>query len=155
MENSLITELFEEYTSKRRLLVSVEQFILFAAFYPSLLVVSSDGRVDEEEWEYVHKLSETLVNLFVRKNISREESEDMKQTLREEFRYLLGSFEAWERKFTAALKQHLQTHPADKPEVTSAMYLFAEASEGISDKEQSMIDHLKRELNITDVKNGN
>ena len=151
MESPLLRQLFEEYSETRKLSISFEQFVSFTAFYPSLLVIATDGHVDEEEWEYVEKLSESLVNLFVSKHKSEAEIRDWKQTFNNEFKYLLDSFETWERRFIAALREHLAHNPQDKFEVAGAMHLFAEASEDVSEKEHVMIEHLKKELNLNEL----
>jgi hypothetical protein len=151
MESPLLFQLYEDYCGERKLSISFEQFVSFSAFYPSLLVISTDGDVDKEEWEYVEKLSESLVNLFVSKHKSVEEIRDWKQTFINEFKYLLGSFEKWERLFIGALRQHLENNPQDKFEVAGAMHLFAEASEDVSEKEQIMIEYLKKELNLNEI----
>jgi hypothetical protein len=150
MEKLTLPELFQEYAEKRNINITYEQFVSFVAFYPSLLIIASDELVDEEEWEYVYKLSESLVSLFVHK-IQPETAEMLKTIFKNEYKYLLGSFEVWEGKFLIALKDHLKKNPHDKFEVVGAMYLFAEASNAIDDKEQQMIARLKKELELNDI----
>ena len=150
MTNTKLEELFEDYSQMRKLEVSYEQFVSFAAFYPSLMVLQSDGRIDEEEWEYLNQLAVGLVKVYQTKFKFEEEGEDLKKMFINEFKFLVSSFDEWERKFIAALKEHLNNNENDKQEVISALYLFAEASNGISDKEQTMIEHLKKELQLNE-----
>jgi hypothetical protein len=148
MEQFTLEPLFEEYVEKRKLNISYEQFTSFAAFYPSLMVLHSDGRVDNDEWAYLSQLATGLVRVYQSRFKFEEEADELKQVFMDEFHYLLSTFDEWERKFITALKYHLGVHTKDKQVVNAALYLFAEASEGISEKEYIMIEHLQQQLNL-------
>jgi len=150
MNHTKMEELFEDYSQKRKMAISFEQFVSFAAFYPSLMVLQSDGRIDEEEWQYLNQLAVGLVKVYQTKYKFEEEEADLKKIFIDEFKYLVDSFDEWERKFIPALQQHLENNVNDKEEVVSALYLFADASNGISEKEETMIDHLKKELHLNE-----
>ncbi len=152
MPTYTIPDLYVEYTEKRNLNLTYEQFSVFAMFYPALLIANTDGEVDEKEWGLLQSLANSLVSLSVRDNASSEEIVDWQELFFSEFQYLIGNFDAWERKFIKSLKQHLNEKPQEKEAVLRVIYLLADASGGICEKESVMIEHLSRELGIETCK---
>ena len=139
--------LFEEYLKIRRIDISIEQFMYLLNLYPSLLVCMSDGVLDKEEWEGILRIADGLADAYVESPDPAEKSK-LAQLFRTEFRYLLENIDRWKKKFLNALKSRLEEHNDDKEFVTEAMYLFANASDGISDIEQSMIEELSERLSL-------
>ncbi len=148
MSSFTIPDLYIEYTEKRNLNFTYEQFAVFAMFYPALLVANTDGEVDEKEWDFLQLLANGLVSLSVRDNASREEIKDWQNLFFSEFQYLIGNFDLWERKFIKSLKRHLNEKPAEKEAVLRVIYMLADVSGGICEKESVMIEHLVHELGI-------
>ena len=136
--------LFEEYLKIRRIDISIDHFIYLINLYPSLLVCMSDGVLDKKEWDGVLRIADGLAEAYA----VPEEKEQMAQLFRTEFHYLLENIERWKKKFLNALKSRLEEHTEDKEFVMESMYLFANASEGISDIEQSTIEELSERLSL-------
>jgi len=143
-----ITDLYEEYTEQRKLTITFEQFTFLVTSYPVLLIVSTDGKVDMKEWSYLKRRSDDLAELLLKDETDPEVVSDFKNMLLNEFKYLLMNFDTWERKFMKTLKNYLQEKPDLKNSLLESIYLFASVSEGICEKEEVMIEHLKKELGI-------
>jgi uncharacterized tellurite resistance protein B-like protein len=144
-----LEDLYEEYIDSRKLRITFSQFTHMVHFYPILLIISTDGKVDEKEWKYVQMLSNNLGDLYHTDIKDAELLNDLKEMYLNEFKYLLMNFDTWERKFMKTLRQHLAENPEKKEEVLQAMYLFASVSDGIHEKEEIMIEHVTKELGIT------
>ena len=139
--------LFEEYLKIRRIDISLEQFIYLLNLYPSLLVCMSDGVLDKEEWDGVLRIADGLADAYV-ESPDPDAKAKMAQLFRTEFRYLLENIDRWKKKFLNALKNRLEEHTDDKEFVMEAMYLFANAADGISDVAQSTIEELSERLSL-------
>lgn len=147
---SKMDELYEEYVKARFIRVNKEQFIYIVNLLPALLVVLSDGIVDREEWTTVKKLSKILGNEFATDDLGEEKEENLTLIYRSEFRYLLKSREQWEEKFILALKDYFKENESSKDFVLETMYLFANASDGISEEEDEVIYSLCTRLGINE-----
>jgi tellurite resistance protein len=141
-----VNDLYQDYTKERNLLLSPDQFASFLAFFPSLLVVSSDGFIDKEEWLYVKKLAKGLGNSFSEEELSAEEIENLTLIYKSEFRYLLKNLPLWEKRFLNTLREYLLVNDYAKQFVVDTLFLFADASDGISDSEQKKIKYIKESL---------
>jgi hypothetical protein len=148
MATYTINALCEEYTEQRKLNITFEQFTFLLTSYPVLLVVSTDGKVDIKEWNYLKKRSDDLAELLLPKETDQEIIGELKNMLLDEFKYLLMNFDTWERKFMKTLKNYLKEKPELKRSILESIYLFASVSEGICEKEEVMIEHLRKELDI-------
>ena len=140
--------LYEEYTLARRIELTRDQFTTLATFFPALLIISTDGRVDEEEWDYVENLTNNFCDTFGKHGLSQQEIIDLKKLLVREVRYLQGNFDTWERKFTKALKTHLAQHLDSRASVLDSIHRSAALSEGVTDKESIMVEYLLKELGM-------
>jgi hypothetical protein len=143
-----LENLYEEYTDFRKLRISLNQFTHIVHFYPVLLIISTDGKVDEKEWKYVQHLSDSLGDLYLQDITDPELLSDLKALYLNEFKFLLMNFDTWERKFIKTLRQYLAENPEKKEEILQTMYLFANVSDGVHEKEEIMIEHVKKELGI-------
>ncbi len=143
-----LEDLYEEYIESRKLRISFSQFTHIVHFYPILLIISTDGKVDDKEWKYVQKLSNNLGDLYLKDITDAELLSDLKAMYLNEFKYLLMHFDTWERKFMKTLRNYLVQSPEKKEEILQAVYLFASVSDGIHEKEEVMIEHVKKELGI-------
>ena len=145
MPNQAIEGLYKEYVALRPTKLDEAQFGSFLAFFPSLLVAASDGIVDREEWFYCQKLAKGLGNSF---SDDREQCKHLSEIYLDEFRYLLKNQEKWEPKFLSALKAFLQDHPYAREFVSETVYLFADASHGVSQEEMDKINHVEMALGL-------
>ncbi|WP_462247246.1 hypothetical protein [Ekhidna sp.] len=139
--------LLEEYHKTRKSDLSIDQFTYILKIYPSLLVCMSDGKLDPEEWDGVLGISKGLALLYL-DQIPNSNAESIETLFRTEFRYLLENIDKWEKKFLNTLKSYLEEHPDEKEFVYEAMYLFANAADGIAHEEQRTIDKLASRLSL-------
>ncbi|NQZ74871.1 MAG: TerB family tellurite resistance protein [Ekhidna sp.] len=137
--------LLEEYHKTRKSDLTIDQFTYLLKIYPSLLVCMSDGKLDKEEWDGVLNISKGLALLYL-DQMPNTNAEQIESLFRTEFRYLLENIDKWEKKFLNTLKSYLEEHSDDKEFVYEAMYLFANAADGISADEQRAIDRLSSRL---------
>ncbi len=149
MSNGLehIRPLYEEYTVERYIEMSEQQFASFVAFFPTLLVAASDGIVDREEWLYCKKLASGLGHSY-KEGDSEEAAENLTLLYRGEFKYLIKNLQDWEEKFLNALKTYLAANEHAKKFVAETLYLFAEASSGVSQEEMDKINYLEKTLEL-------
>ena len=137
--------LYQEYLNYRKTDLKKDQFIYILNLFPSLLVCMSDGVLDKEEWDGVMRIADGMAEECAISAIGKEK-ESLSQIFKEEFKYLLENFERWKMKFLNTLKSYLDKHKEEKEFVLETMYLFANASEGISDVEKETIDELSEKL---------
>jgi thioredoxin-related protein len=148
MSSHTITHLYEEYLEYRRIDLSPEQFTFLVTSYPVLLIISTDGTVDDKEWNHLKLHCNDLTDVWLQQVSDRDIVNDFKEMLMNEFKYLLMNFDLWERKFMKALKHHLKENPDLKHPILESIYLFASVSNGVCEKEEVMIEHLRKELHI-------
>lgn len=139
--------LLEEYSKTRKSSLSIDQFTYILKIYPSLLVCMSDGKLDQEEWVGVLNISKGLALLYL-DQMPNSSAENIETLFRTEFRYLLENIDKWEKKFLNTLKSYLEEHSGEKEFVYEAMYLFANAADGIGSEEQRAIDKLSSRLSL-------
>lgn len=146
MSEMQIDKLFESYTKQRNLRLSKDQFASFVAFFPALLVAACDGIVDKDEWMFCKKLASGLGNTFSDIEMNHEEAENLTLLYKNEFRYLIKNLTQWEETFLTSLKDYLKENEYAKEFVIETIYLFADASNGISEEERSKINYLEKTL---------
>ena len=139
--------LLEEYHKTRKSNLSLDQFTYILKIYPSLIICMSDGKLDKEEWEGVLNISKNLAFLCL-DQVPDTDVEQVENLFSTEFRYLLENFDKWEKKFINTLKNYLEERNDEKEFVYEAMYLFANAADGISKEEQKAIDQLTSRLSL-------
>ncbi len=139
--------LFDEYLKTRKSDLTLDQFTYIIKIYPALLVCMSDGKLDKEEWDGVLSISKGLALLYL-DQMPNASAEKIEQLFRTEFRYLLENIDKWEKKFLNALRNYLMDHVDEKEFVQEAMYLFANAADGIAHEEQRTIDTLSARLSL-------
>lgn len=145
-----IEELFDDYSRERSLDISLEQFTMFAIFFPSLLVILSDGTLDSEEDLHLKKLSENLANTFMADGLGVKRVEELKEIFVREFEYLIQKIDDWKDAYLTALKNHLKNYPESKETVLDVLHFFAETSEDVDDAENDMIKFLIGRLELED-----
>ena len=145
---SKIEELYQDYKKERNIQINKEQFIYVVNLFPALLVVLSDGLIDSDEWNIVKKLAKILGKEFATEDLGMEKEENLTLIYRAEFKYLIKHREQWELRFIEALKSYFKENSSSKEFVLETMYLFANASEGISDEEDKVIEQLSKELGL-------
>ncbi len=139
--------LLQEYLKIRKSNLSIDQFTYILKIYPSLLVCMSDGKLDDAEWHGVLNISKGLALLYLDQQPNAK-AEEIEVLFRTEFKYLLENIDRWEKKFINTLSNYLEEHAEDKEFVFEAMYLFANAADGISHEEQRTIDRLASRLSL-------
>jgi tellurite resistance protein len=148
---SLINQLFEEYSKKRNLKLNKDQFVYLVNLFPALRVALSDGMVDDDEWVTVKRLAQILGDEFASDDTGKETEQNLMVIYKSEFSYLIKNIEEWEEKFLVALKAYFEENEPSKEFVMETMYLFANASDGVSDKELKNINQLTDRLGLDDI----
>ena len=148
---SKIDQLFESYTNERFIELNKEQFVYLVNLFPALRVVMSDGLVDREEWVTVKRLAKILGDEFASDDLGDEKEENLMLIYKSEFRYLIKNLDQWQEEFLIALKDYFNENDSSKEFVMETMYLFANASEGISAEENQLIEELTLKLGLEDI----
>ncbi len=146
-----IDELYENYTQQREVRLSLEQFTLFAIFFPALLVILSDGNLDSEERLHLERLARSLAHAFSEDGLGTKRIEELQTIFSQEFEYLIEHIEEWKEIFLQALNQHLKNFPESKETVLDTLHLFAETSEDVDEAEGDMIRYLSEKLDLMDT----
>ncbi|NJO00978.1 MAG: hypothetical protein HC880_04135 [Bacteroidia bacterium] len=145
-------ELYESYLAKRSIDLTLEQFTLFAEFFPAVLVILSDGTLDAEEKLYLGKLAKSLAQAFSEDGLGNKRIKELQNTFIREFEYLVKNVEFWKDKYLLALKNHLEDFPESKETILDTLYLFAEKSQDVDEAENNMILYLTKKLNLMNTK---
>ena len=145
-----IEHLYILYQEKRKTSLTLEQFTTFAEFFPTLMVITSDGVVDSEEQLYLKRLSESLGNIFREDGLGDLKINQLIGIFKQEFEYLLHHLETWKEQFLEGLRGHLETNPHDREAILDTIYLFAETSEDVSEHETQMLNYIKKRLHLED-----
>ena len=132
----------------RRVELNRDLFVYILKLYPALLVCISDGELDDEEWDNLMKLARVLAEQYSELIPDMVDKEKIAQNFRTEFRYLLENVERWNKKFLNALKGYIEDSKDDKEFIMESMYLFANATDGISMEEQQVINNLADPLDL-------
>lgn len=148
---STLDQLYKDYTQMRDIKLNKEQFVYVVNLFPAFRVVMSDGIMDTEEWVTVKRLAKILGDEFASDDLGEEKEENLMLIYRAEFRYLIKNLDEWQDKFLAALKYYFEQNNTAKEFVLETMYLFASASDGVSEVENEMIQKLTKELALEDV----
>jgi len=148
MQSKTISTLYEEYREERNVKITEDQFASFVVFFPSLLVIISDGVVDMEEWEYLQQLSHFMAKSFKQDGASTEDVDQLSKCYLLEIAYTIKHLKDYQEVFLTALQAYLAENPQDKVSVLDTIKLFADASEGTSDDEASKIDYLTQLLDL-------
>jgi tellurite resistance protein len=148
---SKIDQLYEEYTQERYINLNKEQFVYIVNLFPAFRVVMSDGIVDQEEWVTVKRLAKILGDEFASEDLGDEKEENLMLIYRAEFRHLIKNLDKWQSKFLEALKDYFNENDTSKEFVVETMYLFASASDGVSEEENEVIEYLTKELGLEDI----
>lgn len=147
MDLSGIQPLYESYVKASKSDMTKEEFDTLFLFFPSLLVIASDGVVDDEEWVYVKYLAKFMADTF-KTEITPKERNQLEQDYFKELSFLLEHLEEWENRFVDRLRDFLEGQGDAKEDVLDVLYLFAEASDGQSEEETEKIEELKLRLRI-------
>lgn len=147
MTSPALDELFEEYKKVSGSKLTGEQFNTLVMFFPALLVIASDGVIDQEEWIYVKYLSKFMADTY-KKVSTEQELAQLNQAYYHELEFLIDGLEEWEGRFIDALGKHLTQFPDQKDTVVETLHLFAEASDGESDEEVEKIEELTEKLKL-------
>ena len=148
LDVSEASELYNKYVEASNTTLSKEHFDTLITYFPSLLIIVSDGVVDDEEWVYVKFLAKFMADAH-KDDLSSTERDELEDTYFNELSFLLDDVEVWEPDFLVALKKFLVHHPELKEDIVEILYMFSEASEGDDEEaELAKIEYLKEELNL-------
>ncbi|MDA0195695.1 MAG: hypothetical protein O2887_09545 [Bacteroidetes bacterium] len=143
-----IEKLYKEYKRIRPVKIDVQQFTYLVNLFPAMMVVMSDDVLDTTEWEAVKSLARAMAQSLPEEQLDPEEQEGLERVFVTEFRYLLDNTERWKSKFLNVLSDLVKENNQNKEFVLESMYLFANASDGISSEEQAAINDLSKRLNL-------
>lgn len=143
-----LKKLYDEYKEERNMKITEDQFTFFVVFFPSLLVIVSDGVVDMEEWEYLQQLAHFMAKSFKEDHKDSEDMNALSKAYLYEISYMIKHLRDWQKEYLKALKKYLKEEPEAKSSVLETMMLFAEASEGTSEDEENKIEDLKDYLEL-------
>jgi len=143
-----IEKLFKGYRRIRPVKMNIEQFTYLVQLFPAMLVVMADDLLDVTEWEAVKSLARAMAQSVQDEVLDAEEQEGLERVFVTEFRYLLDNTDRWKSKFLNALNDYVKQNDQNKEFILEAMYLFANASDGISPEEQQSINELSRRLKL-------
>jgi len=136
--------LYESYQQVRASKLTYTQFLNILNLYPSILICMSDGILDKEEHEHLMLLAKNLA-IYAEKEAERDLLET---TYRQEMMYLVENPQIWELEFLMALRDHLAGPDGDKDFVLESMFLFANATNGISEVERDRIKSISEQLGL-------
>jgi hypothetical protein len=142
-----ISEIYAKFKSQTPTELSEEHFERMVFYFPAILVVLSDGKVDTQEWIYIKYLAKFIAETFTQK--TEAEQQKLTEMYVEALSFLVQNATIWENKLLGALKEILSHSPEIKEDVHESLYLFAEASEESSDAEKRKIEQLCLILNLT------
>ncbi|MCS7005327.1 MAG: hypothetical protein NZM38_08375 [Cytophagales bacterium] len=147
MNTSEFKELYEQFVFKSGSSLTQEQFTTLLMFFPALLVVVSDGKVDLEEWTYIKYLAKFMSDAYI-DSASDEERSLLTESYYHALKWLIENLETWKKLFIDVLAKYLTIHPEVKDDIIETLYMFSEASEGQSGEEIKVIERIKQELRI-------
>ena len=139
--------LYTEYRKNRLTSLTLDQFTSFLAFFPVLLVAASDGIVDSDEWQYCRKLAYGLGASYS-EELDNNQTERLTISYRKEFGYLLQNLKTWEEPFLVALEHYFNLNNYAKKFVAQTAWLFADASDGVSQTEKMKMRELAQRYNL-------
>ncbi|OHX68107.1 hypothetical protein [Flammeovirga pacifica] len=142
-----INQLYKEYTASNNIEITEDNFNILLMYFPCLLIVASDGVVDEEEWVFVKYLSKFMSDAYKHK-LTRSELEDLQKLYFQELEYLVNTLDKWKDKFLDTLAIYLNEHDEEKEDILDILQLFAEASEGVCEDEEEAIEEISDRLGL-------
>ncbi|AZQ63040.1 hypothetical protein EI427_12575 [Flammeovirga pectinis] len=140
-------ELYKKYNASNQIELSRLHFQTLFTYFPCLLIVASDGIVDEEEWVFVKYLSKFMAEGY-KSSLTRSELENLQKVYFNELEYLIKTLEQWKDPFLDTLANYLEENDDEKEDILDILTLFAEASEGINDDEEKAIAEITERLKL-------
>lgn len=146
--DNYLTRFFIDYQRASGTKLNREQFITLLTFFPALAVVKADENIDEEEWIFIEHIAKAMADTF------RDELPDaaarlqLKEAFFHELKFLAANMTTWQEPFLQTLKNYLRELPDIARNVLDVIYLFADASENISQAEERVIAEIRRKLDI-------
>jgi hypothetical protein len=143
-----ISQLYQNYREKRPISWGVDIFTLLVEFFPSLVVIFSDGTFDQKEKSYLEKLIHSLGFFFEEEGYSEKKSTELQLSFSQEFQYLATELNYWQNDFLDALQDYLEKNPHQKDFIQTIIAWFAQVSVDITEDEQNAIDFLVEKLKL-------
>jgi hypothetical protein len=145
-----LKEFYLYYKEKNPTKLNYEQFEALTAFFPTLLLIYSDGIIDKQEAIYIDKLSISLSHLFREENLSEGALKALQAEFKTQLEYLLAHMEEWQETFLDTLKIHLTQKPENKDLIANAVEIFAIAAHKNKAEEVNMLQHIRERLELKD-----
>jgi cobalamin biosynthesis Co2+ chelatase CbiK len=148
---SLLFNLYNQYSQERKLDLPESQFYAIIFAFPSLLIVSCDGVVDESEKQYMDFIATNLAFSYTTEGLSEMQMQQLSRIYVDEFDYLLRNVDKYEYSFLNVLNAYLVVNEFDKDEVKEMIITSAEVSDGISEVEQQTMEKLSYALHLGQI----
>ncbi|ANQ47481.1 hypothetical protein KMW28_15830 [Flammeovirga yaeyamensis] len=145
--NSAINQLYKEYTDANNIEITEEKFNTLLMYFPCLLIVASDGVVDDEEWVFVKYLSKFMSDAY-KSDLTRSELENLQKLYFQELEYLVKTLDKWKDPFLDTLAIYLNENDIEKDDVLEILHLFADASDGVCEDEEEAIEEISDRLGL-------
>lgn len=140
-------ELYTHYNSLNNVDLSREHFQTLFIYFPCLLIVASDGIVDDEEWVFIKYLGKFMAEGY-KSSLTRTELEHLQKVYFNELEYLIKTLDQWKNPFLDTLRDYLEANEDEKDDILDILHLFADASDGVSDEEEEAIEEISERLNL-------
>lgn len=146
MKSEITEHLFKDYNASSPTDLSHDQFVILLTFFPALLVIASDGIIDDDEWVYVKYLAKFMAEND--EDTTAKSKKVLQEQYLEELKFLLGSLIKWEKIFIRTLADYLKKYTEIREDIVEILHMFAEASDGESEVEEKTIASLSEKLGL-------
>jgi hypothetical protein len=146
--DNYLTRFFIHYQTASGTTLNREQFITLLTFFPTLLVVSADENIDDEEWIFVEHIAKAMADTFREELPDYEARMQLKDAFFNDLKFLTEHIQVWKEQFLQILKKYLQELPDIADKVLDVLYLFADASDNTSEDEERIIKYIREQLGI-------
>ncbi len=143
-----VLNLYKNYQQKRPISWGLDIFTLLVEFFPTLVVIFSDGTYDQKEKSYLEKLIQNLGFYFEEEGFSAKKVKELQLSFSQEFDFLGKNLSEWQENFLEALKTHLQNHNHKKMLIKNTIAWFAQISIDVTEDEQNAMDFLSEKLEL-------
>lgn len=141
--NEIIQSLKNDYSHKREIEISDEEFIILVLTYPSFLVAISDGEFDDEEKKLMAEVIKNFSFEVYGNELNEDEYSNIISAYMSDFGFLNLNKTIWKDKFLHALsflkeKENINVRKS----IINLMKDIADVSDNTSMEEQAVIDEI-------------
>lgn len=141
-------KIYTNYCNERAIEMGEAPFASMITTFPSLLVATADGKVDNNEKLTLVNISKSLAESFKDEQTDPALIELLSYQYYAEFDYLLKNIEKWKSSFIEVLSDYLKENPETKILISKMINDIANASSGICEAEQKVVNELENKLNL-------